>query len=201
MRLLGAINSLLRWLFQPGNSYLVFRVVLTSLHIFLVTGCATGATPEPERPFFAVWRDTDGERMSPCLRIAFWDDGKVLYDSEAPKWSGKLRTGTLRREEVERLKRALQATPVFQIKDDAHTMPDGPIICLMVRLGKQEQVLYWDEIESSNTGIDLSPTEAKTQFKQCWKMMNQLALDARPQESKKVEEPFRPPPRTWYGKR
>lgn len=201
MRLLGAINSLVRWLFQDGSSYLLFSVVLTATHVMFLTGCAAAATPEPERPFFAVWRDTDGRRMSPCLRIAFWDDGRVDFDGEAPKWSGKLRTGTLKREEVERLKRALQATVVFQIKSNSHTMPDGPIICLMFRLGTQEQILYWDEIESTSTGIDLLPTEAKTQFKQCWKMMNQLALDARPQESKKVEEPFRPPPRTWYGKR
>lgn len=195
---------LIRWLGLSLPALTKNLWICASLVLPLPFSGKTAEIKSEPVPFLAVWMEDDGaggpQIAVPRLRIAFWDNGKVVFDEKAPQWSKTLRKGMLKPEEVESLKQSLRQTTVLQLKETASLMPDGPEICMMVRIENKQQVLYWDEIESHTTGINVRLTEAMIQFKECWKKLNLIALNARPRETKPAEEPFHRPPRTWREK-
>jgi hypothetical protein len=61
-------------------------------------------------------------------------------------------------------------------------------------------MLYWDEVEAHNYGINIKPKPHHLKFKECWKIINKLALDVRPGRSEPVRKEFRNVPASWYLK-
>jgi len=159
---------------------------------------ALGAT----RPFVAIWCSNLGNRLDarpPYLRIAVWEDGRVLFAEKPDQWSDALQEGRISPEEVSRLKRALGETGVFALKGTTYLVPDAPDYCMAVEIGGKKQLLHWDERESPNYGINSDPTPEHLRFKACWKAVNQLAMGARPGKSRPTAGKFQVP-RSWYLK-
>jgi hypothetical protein len=71
----------------------------------------------------------------------------------------------------------------------------------MIDLGKdKQQMLYWDEVDKPGYGINIDPMPHHRDFKTCWKLLNQLALLALPDDGEEVKEKINIPP-NWYLKR
>jgi hypothetical protein len=154
------------------------------------------------RPFLALWRRDAGRFVgdTPYLRFAIWDDGRVLYAKDPKKWGHELQQGHLSASRVARLKAALGDSGVFHLKGTCYLVPDAPVDCLLVDLGgKQQQLLYWDEVEAPNYGINIDPKPSHLEFKRCWKAVNHLALVALPDEGEAVKEHIQVP-KSWYLK-
>jgi hypothetical protein len=52
-------------------------------------------------------------------------------------------------------------------------------------------MLYWDEVEAHNYGVNINPKPHHLRFKECLKIINKLALDVRPGRSEPVRKEFR----------
>jgi hypothetical protein len=157
-----------------------------------------------ERPFLAIWRQDDGYRgdsEAPYLRISIWNDGRILFAKDPSKWGHSLRQGRISAGRVVRLKKALLATGVFDLKGYCYLVPDAPCDCVMLDLGDKKQILYWDEVETPGYGINHAPKPYHLKFKECWKAVNKLALEARPEKSKEVKDRFQSPPAHWFLKK
>ncbi|MFN3649461.1 MAG: hypothetical protein ACK47B_07740 [Armatimonadota bacterium] len=151
----------------------------------------------PERPVVAIWRDSEGRQSgAPYLRIAIWGDGRVLFAADPQRWGHSLREGKLSREEVSRLRKEIAKTGVFSLTGTAYLVPDAPVDCVALDFGKRKQMLYWDEVETPNYGINIDPKPHHRKFKETWKAVNRLALAARPKQSRPVSGRF-DPPREW----
>lgn len=153
------------------------------------------------RPMIAVWCQDKGtwvtkNNKAPYLRIAIWDDGRVVFAADPTKWSHELREGKISAERIAELKKQIAATGVFGLDVTSGLVPDAPVDCLLIDLGKQQQILYWDEVESPTYGINSDPRYRT--FKECWKALNQLALDNRPTDAVMAVGKFRKVPRRWY---
>lgn len=152
------------------------------------------------RPIVAIWCVSQGFRPGPpYLRIAIWEDGRVLFAEKPDQWSDALREGKISPEEVSRLKRALGETGVFALRSAAYLVPDAPDLCMVLNIGGKRRSFHWDEVENPHYGINIEPTPEHLRFKACWKAVNQLAVVARPGKSGPVSGKFQPP-RSWYLK-
>jgi hypothetical protein len=194
-----------------------YRQVMTSALAFVFLGSLASAAetatrvdrppekgaPGEEQPLLALWRQYDGmydRSEAPYLRFAIWNDGRVLYAKNPDKWGHDLLRGKISPTRVARLKTALAATGVFDLKGTCYLVPDAPKDCLMVDLGDKQQMLCWDEVEAPNYGINYSPEPQHLEFKRCWKVINYLALVALPDEGETVTKRFQVP-ESWYLKR
>jgi hypothetical protein len=188
----------------------MLRLALLSaglLTLALSTPRNTGKQAEPpalalgsRRPFLAIWRESQGFAPgAPYLRVAFWDDGRVVFSKHPEVWSDALCEGTISPEEISQLKRAVTGTGVFDLLGNCYLVPDAPVDCITVEVGGRKQMLYWDEVESPNYGINSNPKPQHLKFKACWKAVNQLALRARPEKGSPVKGKFIAP-RGWYLK-
>lgn len=181
-----------------SQSFSFFRrlrwVVSLLAAVLVVTVLAADAVED--RPFLAIWRDHDGNRTAsgaPYLRIAIWNDGRILFAKDPKKWGHELFEGRIEAARIAELKKAIEGTGVFVLKGNCYLVPDAAVDCVMVDLGAKQQMLYWDEIESANYGINISPKARHRDFKRCWKEVNTLALGAIPKQSRPLEERFLPP--------
>jgi hypothetical protein len=157
-------------------------------------------TAENDRPFLAIWRDDDGfvsKSRAPYLRVAIWDDGRVVFTKDPTRWGHELLHGRIAPYRVERLKKALLETGVFESKGYCYLGPDMPTDCVMIRLGEKKQMLYW--VEGQTSWMESKPH--RMDFVRCWKAVNGLALVACPDQFQSVSEPFKRPPDSWYLKR
>jgi hypothetical protein len=157
----------------------------------------------PRHPLVAVWCRDQGMSFKfneLGLRIAIWEDGRVLFAADPKKWGQKLQQGFLSPERVTELKKRLAETGVFALKGTAYLVPDASTDCILVDLGTKQQLLYWDEVESKSYGINSDPTPDHLKFKDCWKALNRLALASRPKDAKAVQERLEQMPRSWYLK-
>ena len=153
-----------------------------------------------EDPFLAVWRDYDGHRLqseAPYLRIAIWHDGRVVFAKDPKKWNHELLEGRIEPERIVELKNAVEGTGVFELKGNCYLVPDAPMDCVMLNFGSHQQMLYWDEVENVNYGINISPKPHHLKFISCWKEVNRLAIKAIPKDSKAHAERFTRPPKSW----
>lgn len=177
------------------------RTFIWLLLLVAVSTPVTTSAPDnfEERPFLAIWRDSDGSRRSgaPYLRVAIWSDGRIVFAKDPKKWEQELFEGRIEAARVTELKKALEETGVFELKGNCYLVPDAPVDCIMLDLGAKQQMLYWDEIESANYGINISPKPHHLKFKTCWKEVNKLALKAIPKQSQPHRERFSRPPASW----
>jgi len=154
-----------------------------------------------DRPFLAIWNKSRGhDSRSPYLRIAIWDDGRIWFAMDPNKWSHSIRQGQIPADLIARLKEDILKTGVFDLKGYCYLVPDAPVDCLMLGFSGRSQMLYWDEREMPNYGINIDPKPHHLKFKECWKMVNKLALNVVPARSEPVSEGFRKAPRSWYLK-
>jgi hypothetical protein len=161
---------------------------------------ALAADNSKARPFLAIWQESDGSMRAsdaPYLRIAIWDDGRIVFADEPTKWSHNLREGTVDAASLDQLKKAIEATGVFKLKGTCYLVPDAAVDCMMLDFGDKQQMLYWDEVESASYGINISPKPHHLEFKKCWKEINKLALAAIPKESEPYKVRFQRPPESW----
>ena len=164
---------------------------------------AAAADGLEDRPFLAIWRDIDGFLRSdaPYLRVAIWSDGRIVFAKDPKKWGHELLEGRIDAVRVAELKKALEGTGVFELKGNCYLVPDAPVDCVMLDLGAKQQMLYWDEVESANYGINIFPKAHHLKFKSCWKEVNKLALGAIPRQSQPHTQRFSRPPKSWRLKR
>ncbi len=163
-------------------------------------GGVQSGTNTATRPFLAIWRDFDGKTYAPSLRVAIWNDGRVLFAKEAPKWGTNLFLGRLKPGELTALKDRVRATGILDLGRTSYLVPDDAVYCLLVDLGDKRQLLYWNEDELRyywNEDTSVPGTVIAGDFKRCWVKVNRLALSAAPASSSKTEEGFKGAPKSW----
>jgi hypothetical protein len=156
------------------------------------------------RPFLAIWEDSEGLHMNsgaPYLRIAIWNDGRIVFAKDASKWNHELLEGRVETTRMDELKKAIEKTGVFELKGNCYLVPDAPVECVMLDFGAKQQMLYWDERETAGYGININPTETHLKFKSCWKEVNRLALEAVPKDAQPYTNRFTRPPESWRLKK
>ena len=166
-------------------------------------GALRRATAGADRPMLAVWRDSDGNTYAPRLRVAIWNDGRILFSKDAPRWGTNLFLGKLRPADVVSLKERVRAMGVLDLSRNSYLRPDEPWCCLLLDFGEQKQMLYWDEEELVwywNEGQPMHGTLPKGDFKRSWVQVNLLALSLAPKDATRVEEGFRGALSSWYIK-
>jgi hypothetical protein len=153
-------------------------------------------------PLIAIWCDSEGMMPSnaPYLRVAIWEDGRLIFAKNPEKWEHSLQEGKIAPYRVELLKKALLDTNVFDLKGTTYLVPDAPMHCITINIGATKQTLYWDEVVTPNYGININPKPQHIEFKKCWKTLNSLALVACPDEFVESKEKFCMPPKSWYSK-
>ncbi len=157
------------------------------------------ALDECGRPILAIWRDDEGpvpRTQAPYLRVAIWNDGRVLFAKDPSKWSHELLRGRIPPYRLERLKKAIVDTGVFELTGHCYLGPELPTDCIMIDLGEQRQMLYWVE-----HFVHWMDKPHRQDFVRCWKAINGLALVACPDQFETVSERFQRPPDSWYLKR
>jgi hypothetical protein len=154
-----------------------------------------------ERPIVALWRQHGGGEPdeAPYLRFAIWADGRVLYANDPTRWNHELRRGRISAARMSRLKAALADSGVFDLQGNCYLVPSAPQDCLIVELAGKQQMLFWDERESPNYGINIDPRPHHLQFNRCWKHVNHLALLALPDEGEAVDARIEIP-ESWHLK-
>jgi hypothetical protein len=153
-----------------------------------------------DRPFLAIWRRDDGfvsKSEAPYLRLAIWDDGRVLFAEDPDKWGHELLRGKIAAYRVVRLKQALIDTGVFDLKGHCYLGPDLPTDCIMIAIAEKKQMLYW--VEGMMTWVESKPH--RVEFVKCWKAVNNLGLVACPDDFEPAGERFRQAPKSWYLKK
>ena len=180
-------------------------LVLTALgHASLRAETTSVTNDSTNRPLLAIWRDSEGLRLrseAPFLRIAIWSDGRIVFAKDPSQWSRELLEGRIDAERIKELKQAIEKTGVFELQGNCYLVPDAPVDCVMLDFGGKQQMLYWDEREQPNYGINIAPKEHHLKFRSCWKDVNALALKTIPKDSRPYEEHFQRPPPSWRLKK
>lgn len=195
-----------RWAAEMRHLYLLIFLSLLSLGCERPTGPGSAdaaASPKDGLPFLAIWRASDGlvmESEAPYLRIAAWDDGRVVFAQDPAVWSHDLREAVLGPQDVTKFKEALLGTGAFDLEGYCYLVPDAPMDCIMLRVGDRQQMLYWDEREHPGYGINIDPQKRHLDFKKAWKAVNALALSYVPRGPPIAPTKFEDVPPGWYLK-
>jgi hypothetical protein len=182
-------------------------VIATGLALLLANGFAgqkdvAKRDVKDDRPFFAVWNSHSnaetglGHYRGPYLRFAFWDDGRVVFAKESEKDEKPLQRGRIAPYRVARLKQALLDSGAFSLKGNCYLVPDGAVISMMIDVGGQKQMLYWDEVKTQNYGINMHLKPHHLDFIRCWESLNRLGMVACPDQFETVAARVRPP-QSW----
>ncbi len=155
-------------------------------------------------PIIAIWEDSPGyatDTNYPYLRVAVWQDGRVVFARDPNAWDHDLLIGQLSAKALTTLEQSIRQTGVFELKGYCYLVPDAPVDCVMLSFGGSQQILYWDEVENTSYGININPKRHHIAFKKAWWEVNRLVLSALPHQADKLESRFRRPPKNWYPKR
>lgn len=149
-----------------------------------------------ERPLVAIWRQHGGftgESGVSYLRVAIWEDGRVLVGRNSEEWGHELLEGRVAANRIAHLKAALVETGVFDLKKTAFVVPDLPCDHVLVDLGNRRQFLAW--LEEPTPGRDSShPVD---DLENCWQAINGLALVACPDQLVPAKIRFEHTPESW----
>jgi hypothetical protein len=180
--------------------WFAFLIVLLPVFSGICPCQAQPAHVDGARPIVAIWLENEGYvtgSQAPCLRVAIWEDGRVLFASPTNRWNHDLRDGRIEPARLDRLKQAIKDTGVFDAKETTYLVPSGRMICMMLDFRDRQQMLHWDEVETPGYGINIAPKLRHVRFKKRWKEVNELALKAIPQTSTPYQGTFRTPPASW----
>ncbi len=136
-------------------------------------------------------------RVGPGLRFAVWSSGRVVFAKDASSWDGPLLEGKLTESALKALSDNLAKTAVFDLRGTTYLVPDAPVLVTLVRIGGREQILYWDEVEAPNYGINTHPKPHHIEFKKTWRAVTDAVKSSLPASSKPFTGTFAPP-QTWY---
>lgn len=191
-----------------------FAAALLAAMVSTWTGCApaqqepvAGIRPGPkdEVPMLALWINSHGmragESRGPELRFAIWEDGRVLCAKDPEKGGTTLCAGTITLEQVALLKKQVNASAIFSLKRYSYLVPDAPVHCLIANADGRQQILYWDERDTPNYGINVDLKPEAVAFKECWKQVKQAGLKRLNKELPELPatESFQVP-KSWYLK-
>lgn len=182
---------------------LLSSIIVLSILAFTSLRAETSSNDSTNHPLLAIWQDSEGLRPSeaPFLRIAIWNDGRIVFAKDASKWKHELLEGQIDAARMNELKKAIKKTGVFELKGNCYLVPDAPVDCVMLDFEGKQQMLYWDEQERPGYGINISPKKHHLKFMSCWKEVNRLALEATPKISRPQGEKFQRPPQSWRLKK
>ncbi|MFO0550727.1 MAG: hypothetical protein U0271_20200 [Polyangiaceae bacterium] len=170
---------------------------------------AAPSGPWAELPLVAVWRKHGTPLPAPpngpppppalALRFAVFESGRFVFANPADTWGAPLREALLDQAAMKALTSDLEQTGVFDLPGNTYLVPDAPVLVTVVRARGREQILYWDEVETANYGININPKPQHLAFKKAWKAVSDLVRARIPTDSKPFSAPFAPP-ETWYLK-
>lgn len=158
----------------------MIAIIMCGLIVFSYLEMAhTCSVERVDLPIVALWRDDVGmvesDERPPFIRLAIWDDGTVVYAQSQDIWNHELCCGKLPTERIARLKAAIGESGIFSVSMTGHLVPDTPRDILMVNCSGRTKVLFWDEIDIPESGINAFPTTESIEFKRCWKTVGHLA--------------------------
>ena len=179
--------------------FVAFAVYASTTVLLADSPAWANSLNDSERPMLAIWRSTEHRRRSeaPYLRFAIWEDGRVLYANDPNDWAHDLLHGKLSATRIQRIKNALADTGVFSLAGTCYLVPSAPKDCVMINLGDEQQMLYWDERESANYGINANPKPQHLTFKRCWKLINHIGLIALPEDGERLQHRIEIPD-AWF---
>lgn len=156
-------------------------------------------------PLFAVWRrigayprpDDSPATWSPALRFAVFESGRYAFAEDPTRWDSPLREGYVDQATLELIRGEIMRSGIFELTGTCYLAPDAPVLVTLARIGGREQILYWDEIESSSHGINRDPQPRHIAFKRVWYEVGATLAHHRPAQSTLNLEQFQPP-MTWY---
>ncbi|MFA6242544.1 MAG: hypothetical protein WC655_16525 [Candidatus Hydrogenedentales bacterium] len=166
-----------------------------------VTGPPEAAIANPfetgEVPFIAVWLERAGIDMEyPFLRVAIWEDGRVVFAEDPNTWSHHLLLGQISPSEVESLKQLLPETGLFDLKERRLLYPDSKSVLLSFAKGGTRQELAYAEFPEPVSG---PLTDDQIQLVKTWFMVNRIVLAALPSHAQALHRRFPEPPESWRG--
>lgn len=152
---------------------------------------------DDDRPFLAIWRNYDGftsKGEAPYLRIAMWDDGRVVFSPEVIGWNHTLQKGRIAAYRVERIKRALMDLGVFKLEKTGYGIPSMPQDLILLDLGEGKRKVL--------SGIDGDVIRRKARagwedYVRCWESIKTIAAIGCPDDFEKVTERFESVPKSW----
>lgn len=176
------------------------------------TGCAPaqqeptpGIQPDPrgELPLLALWVRSHGNGSKlgepPELRFAIWEDGRVLCAKDPEKGGMPMRAGTITLEQVALLKKQINASAIFTLKQESYIAPDASVQCLLASADGNQQLLSWDTIERGETyRSSHDPKPDILIFEECWKQVKAAGLKRLKKDFPELPptESFSPP-KSW----
>lgn len=166
---------------------------------------ALPAPPAPaidhaELPIVALWRASGGAprpgrpATGPALRAALFADGRFVFLRDEKRWDGPQAMVRLTPAATKKLLNDIVASGVFALEGDTYLVPDAPTLAILVRDGARQRMLYWDEVDSANYGINVDPQPRHLAFKKTWRAISQSLLAARPKAAATLRVPLIPPP-------
>ncbi len=156
-----------------------------------------------DRPWIAVWRNTDGDHYSPRLRCAVWDDGRVLFCANAPRWSTNLFAGRISVEEVQKLKARVRDTGILEVGAERAVGPSDTWCSLLLIFGDRQTLLHWSEQGWDYFWGETQPVHGSLpsgDWQRSWVQVNRLVLESLPQNANSWPQTFEGAPNTWYLK-
>ncbi len=181
---------------------------LTACLSLLALGCCGVAlgnvTNFNDRPLLAVWRNMDGSAYAPRLRFAIWEDGRIVFSKEAPRWGTNLFAGRFTAGQLASLKERVRATGIFNLARASEMGPSDPWCCLLIAFDKEERLFDWSEEGLDYYWAERPPIHGSLpagNFKRCWTQVNRIALSFSPEDVRRFEGNFSGAPNSWQTKR
>ena len=93
-------------------------------------------------PIVAVWTDSTDFSAQPSLRVALWDDGRVLFAANDGEPNSTLRFGHILRDTTKELKHDIRKTGLFELKGHCYLVPDALVMYLLAAVDDYKHFLY-----------------------------------------------------------
>jgi hypothetical protein len=122
----------------------------------------------------------------------------MIEKSRSAELDHALLQGQVLADRLARLKQDIFNADVFDLKGSCYLTRHAAFGWMMLDFNGRSQMLYWHEVEADNYGININAKPHHLKFKECWKIINKLALDVRPGRSEPVRKEFRNVPASWY---
>ncbi|MFA6243931.1 MAG: hypothetical protein WC655_23510 [Candidatus Hydrogenedentales bacterium] len=146
-----------------------------------------------QRPIVAVWKGPTSYNtlQASYLRVAIWEDGRVVFAKDPGGWSHDLLLGQISTDDVVRVKRSLKESGVFELEDTSFGLSGFPSLCILVAIDEDERLL---QIAESETYCYLGISD----FMRVQPKVLRIVASCVPQKSKELGQQQFAPQRSWY---